>query len=82
MTVENKFIQFLLAAVATGFIAWSGVVWSTGDRLTGSINVVLLKLTQIESTIAHLSAELDEHESLKWHGEVGLELDRLKRYHK
>lgn len=76
---QSKLTSWLLSMLTVGFLAWAGVVWSASDRLTDSLNVMMLRLASIETTLQHISDELHEHEQLPWHGDVGLELDRLKR---
>jgi len=76
---NGKLTNFLLSCLTIGFVAWAGVVWNASESVTDSVNIILRKLGVIEEKLNHATRDLDEHEQLPYHGDVGIELERLKR---
>ena len=67
---EFHTIEWLLGILAVAFMAWAGVVWKMGIKVSDnlvknntdtlvSIGQLSAKVAAIEATLVHLTAELD-----------------------
>lgn len=67
--------NWLLGAVATGFVGWSIVV----VRAIATVQVLASKLVSIEASLKSAESNLKEHEDLDWHSEAGTRIRIMER---
>jgi len=67
--------DWLLGAVAAGFVGWSIVV----IRAIATVQVLASKLVSMEDSLKLVESNLKEHEGLDWHSEAGTRIRIIER---
>ena len=76
--ISRKLVSWLLAALASAFVAWAGVVWNTGDRIMQTVNAIYADVREMGVEIRHLRQDVDRHEAQPWHQRAGEEINKMK----
>ncbi len=63
MDDANRLTNWLVAALTAGFLAWAGVVWSTGQE-------ILTLVRDVHGDVQTIEAVQIAHERLPWHAGI------------
>lgn len=69
---NDFFTKMLLGALTVGFTAWAGVVYQTGTRAAGAVEVQ-------NEMLLNIRGQLAAHENKPWHGMVGVNVSQLQQ---
>jgi Co/Zn/Cd efflux system component len=77
--VSDGVTDALLGLMATGFVAWSAVVWRAASYAREAFIRTDLTLKEIIRRIEALETRIEKHEDEPWHASAGTEIATIHR---
>ena len=82
---QARVLNWLMAAVAVGFTAWAGVLWTKAETIIANQHAILVGQAELRAEqvafrrdLAMLGRDVEKHESEQWHDTAGRSLQRLE----